>query len=114
MAASRWCPAILFLSLFFKMVYFLHPGYKLKSRINAVTYGKLLTRDWGRLGAPYFERPSGTVVDLSLDKGIADWGKNTLTLRAEVNNLFDRANEMYWGYPSAGRSFYIGLRYDYQ
>ena len=42
------------------------------------------------------------------------WGKNTLTLRAEVNNLFDRANEMYWGYPGAGRSFYIGLRYDYQ
>ena len=95
---------------------FSHPGYKLKSRINAVTYGKLLTIDWSRgvFPAPYFERPSGTVVDLSVDKGIADWGKNTLTLRAEVNNLFDRANEMYWGYPGAGRSFYIGLRYDYQ
>lgn len=93
---------------------FSHPGYKLKSRINAVTYGTLLTRDWSQMSAPYFERPSGTVVDMSLDKELAAWGRNALTLRAEVNNLFDRANEMYWGYPGPGRSFYVGLRYDYQ
>ena len=93
---------------------FSHPGYKLKSRINAVTYGTLLTRDWSRSGAPYFERSAGTVVDLSLDKELLAFSSGTLTLRAEVNNLFDGKNEMYWGYPGAGRSFYAGLRYDYK
>jgi len=38
---------------------------------------------------------------------------NTVSLRFEVQNLLDGANEMYWGYPGPGRSFYIGLRYDH-
>ncbi|MDR3323107.1 MAG: TonB-dependent receptor [Zoogloeaceae bacterium] len=96
-------------------VNYAHPGYGLKSRINANYYGSPLTRDWSQGSAPYIRSPSGTVVNLSLEKDLAAlsdrFGK--LTLRTEINNLFDSANEMYWGYPGAGRNFYVGLRYDY-
>jgi vitamin B12 transporter len=92
-----------------------YPALKLKGRINAVYYGSALTVDRSVTGNPYISRPSGTVVNLSLEKELADlsgrYGK--LVLRTEVNNLFDKANEIYWGYPGTGRSFYVGLRYDY-
>jgi vitamin B12 transporter len=92
-----------------------HPAYKIKSRINANYYGEMYTRDWSLNGGPYIKRPTGTVVNWSLEKELADlsgpFGK--LTLRTEINNLFDGANEMWWGYPGPGRSFYVGLRYDF-
>ena len=93
-----------------------HPGYKLRSRVNANTYGTLLTRDWSQSSAPYIKRPSGTVVNVSLEKELVEFSGNygALTLRTEINNLFDGKNEMYWGYPDAGRSFYVGLRYDFK
>lgn len=97
-----------------------HPGLKLKSRLNANYYGKTLTRDrTGLVSKPigdlYFARPSGTVVNWSLEKGLVDFGGRygSLTLRAEINNLLDAKNEMYWNYPRQGRNFYLGLRYDY-
>jgi vitamin B12 transporter len=91
-----------------------HPGYKIKSRINANYYGKKYTRDWAYTG-DWFKQNSGTVVNWSLEKELVDLSGplGRLTLRTEVNNLFDGANEMYWGYPGPGRSFYVGLRYDY-
>lgn len=99
-----------------------HPGLKLKSRLNANYYGKTYTKDWSDpkaysfpYEAPYIERPSGTVVNWSLEKELVDFGKQfgKMTLRTEINNLFDGANEMYWNYPEQGRSFYVGLRYDF-
>ena len=97
-----------------------HPGWKIKSRLNANYYGKTLTRDWsGTVSMPpgdsYFARPSGTVVNWSLEKELVDFSDRygRLTLRTEINNLFDGKNEMYWDYPGPGRSFYVGLRYDF-
>ena len=96
-----------------------HSGLKIKSRLNANYYGKTLTQDWSEtVPVPYgeyFARPSGTVINWSLEKGLVNFGKRygNLTLRMEVNNLFDSANEMYWNYPGQGRSFYVGLRYDF-
>ncbi|MCL2021423.1 MAG: TonB-dependent receptor [Betaproteobacteria bacterium] len=99
---------------------FAHSGWKVRSRLNANYYGRTLTQDWsGTVSMPpgdsYFARPSGTVVNWSLEKELADFGGRygKLTLRAEVNNLFDKANEIYWNYPGAGRNFYVGLRYDF-
>jgi vitamin B12 transporter len=92
-----------------------HPACKLKSAISANYYGTLITRDWSQSGSPYFRRPAGTVVNWSVEKELSQlsdqFGK--VTLRAEVNNLFDADNEMYWGYPGAGRSFYLELRVDF-
>ncbi|MDR2208859.1 MAG: TonB-dependent receptor [Azoarcus sp.] len=97
-----------------------HSGLKVKSRLNANYYGKTLTRDWSGTifmppGDDYFVRPGGTVVNWSLEKELVDIGRQygKLTLRTEVNNLFDKANEMYWNYPGPGRNFYVGLRYDF-
>ena len=89
-----------------------HPAYKIKSRINANYYGSVLTTGYSLPGNPYINRPGGTVVNVSLEKEVAGGPGGRLTLRTEVNNLFDGANEMYWGYPGAGRNFYVGLRYD--
>ncbi len=65
--------------------------------------------------APYIHRPTGTVVNLSVDKELIAFGgaRNRLSARFDVNNLFDGANEVYWSYPGQGRNFYVGLRYDY-
>jgi vitamin B12 transporter len=97
------------------------PRLKLSGRLNANYYGDVLTQDGSVVDfvtvfeAPYIHRPTGTVFNLSVDKELVALGSshNKLTVRAEVNNLFDGANEMYWGYPGPGRSFYLGLRYDY-
>ncbi|MDR2925624.1 MAG: TonB-dependent receptor [Azoarcus sp.] len=98
-----------------------HPGLKIKSRLNANYYGATLTRDFSGTvpmpaGDTYFSRPSGTVVNWSFEKELAEFSNRrygALTLRGEINNLFDKANEMYWNYPGAGRNFYVGLRYDF-
>lgn len=92
------------------------PAYKFKSRLSANTYGTVLTRDYTRSGSPYFERPMGTVVNWSVDKELAELSNKagTLSLRAEINNLFNGRNEIYWGYPGQGRNFYAGIRYDYK
>ncbi|SDH71820.1 TonB-dependent receptor plug domain-containing protein [Propionivibrio dicarboxylicus] len=93
-----------------------NPGYKLKSRLSANTYGTVLTKDYSKTGSPYIQRPSGTVANLSLEKELVELSNSngTLTLRAEINNLFDGKNEMYWNYPGQGRNFYAGIRYDYK
>lgn len=100
---------------------FTEPRFKLSSRLNAAYYGDVLTQDWSVVdyvtvfSAPYIHRPTGTVVNLSVDKELASLGRahNTLSVRFDVNNLFDGANEVYWNYPGQGRNVYLGLRYDY-
>jgi vitamin B12 transporter len=95
-----------------------NPAYKLRARISANRYGEVLTQAWDQAVnwvAPYIERPAGTVVNLSAERELARFGDSggALNLRAEINNLFDGKNEMYWNYPGAGRSFYVGLRYGF-
>jgi vitamin B12 transporter len=93
-----------------------HPGYKIKSRLNANYYGERYTNNFGYTRpSGYFKKGGGTVTNLSLEKELVDLSGplGKLTLRTEIVNLFDTANEMYWSYPGPGRSFYIGLRYDY-
>src|SRR5262249_20728553 len=97
------------------------PKHKFAARINAAYYGDTLTQDWSVVdfvtvfSAPYIHRPTGTVVKMTFDKEIANLASahSQLGLRVEISNLLDGANEMFWGYPGAGRSYYVGLRYDY-
>ena len=102
-------------------VRYTEPRFKLSSQLNANYYGHLFTQDYSVVDfvtvftAPYIQRPTGTVCNFSADKELVSMktAHNKLSLRFEVQNLFDGANEMYWGYPGPGRSFYLGLRYDY-
>ena len=98
-----------------------NPALKLKTRISASRYGEVYTQDWSIVdwvavfSAPWIERPAGTVVNLSAEKELARLGDSggAISLRAEINNLFDGKNEVYWDYPGAGRGFYVGLRYGF-
>jgi vitamin B12 transporter len=100
---------------------FNHRPWKLSSRLNAAYYGTTLTQDWSVVdfvtvfSAPYIKRPTGTVVNLTAEKTLLTIGASGggLGVRGEIVNLFDSANEVYWGYPGPGRGFYLGLRYDF-
>ncbi len=102
-------------------VRYTEPRFTLSSQLNANYYGNVFTQDYSVVDyvtvftAPYIQRPTGTVFNFSADKGLLSMkaAHNQVSLRFEVQNLFDGANEMYWGYPGPGRSFYLGLRYDY-
>jgi vitamin B12 transporter len=97
-----------------------NPALKLKSRLSASRYGEVFTPAWELSGpptwaAPWIARPAGTVVNLSVERELARFRERggALTLRAEINNLFDGKNEMFWSYPGAGRGFYTSLRYNF-
>ena len=89
--------------------------YKLKTRLSASRYGEVFTQDWNQYPSIIINRPAGTVVNLSAERELARLGDSggAISLRAEINNLFDGKNEVYWDYPGAGRSFYLGLRYGF-
>ncbi len=55
-----------------------------------------------------------TVADFMISKRILKTERyGGLTLRGKINNLFDKDYEYCQGYPMPGRSFFIGMRYDY-
>ena len=55
-----------------------------------------------------------TVANLTVSKKILSMNKyGSITLRGEIQNLFDKDYEYNQGYPMPGRSFFMGLRYDY-
>ena len=55
-----------------------------------------------------------TVADLTAQKKLFDFAdKGNLTLRVEVNNLFDKQYEYTPEYPNPGRNFYVGLIYGF-
>lgn len=55
-----------------------------------------------------------TVADFMISKRIMKTDRfGNLTLRGEIKNLFNKDYEYAKGYPMPGRSFYIGMRYDY-
>jgi len=92
-----------------------NPALKIKTRLSANRYGEMFQQDFSLSGSPYFVRPAGTVINLNVESELsrfADRG-GALSLRMEINNIFDGVNEVYWGFPGAGRSFYTGLRYSF-
>ncbi len=60
------------------------------------------------------EKGGFTVANITISKKIYDFSQyGKLTLKGEIENLFDKDYSYVQGYPMPGRSFYIGLRYDY-
>ena len=55
-----------------------------------------------------------TVANMSLSKKIINFGKwGGLTLKGDIQNLFDTDYAYAKGYPMPGRRFFVSLRYDY-
>ncbi|MCK5545538.1 MAG: TonB-dependent receptor, partial [Desulfobulbaceae bacterium] len=57
---------------------------------------------------------SYTVADLTVAKTLFSFDKyGEVSIKAEIQNLFDEAYAVVQGYPVPGRAFYIGLKYVY-
>jgi vitamin B12 transporter len=55
-----------------------------------------------------------TVANLTISKKILNTEKyGSITLKGEIQNLFDKNYEYIQGYPMPGRNFFIGMKYDY-
>ena len=87
--------------------------------VTAVTSTNILTSDtrWATSSTygKYIEAGSGTVVNMSLDKRLYAFADNhgKISLRLQVNNIFDTNNETYLDMPGPGRNYYAGLRYEF-
>ena len=85
----------------------------LSANLNIAYVGKQDTDDW-RYYAPVIEKGSFNVANLTIAKKIVDTENfGDLTLKAEIENLFDKEYEYINDYPMPGRSFFLGIRYDY-
>ena len=91
----------------------------LSANLNIVYVGKQNIDDWRNAGpptwvAPTIEKGSFNVANLTISKVILDTKEfGDLTLKTEIENLFDKDYEYVDDYPMPGRSFLIGLRFDY-
>lgn len=88
----------------------------LSANLNFSYAGKQLIDDWesGAYPTPVITKGSFTVANLTITKKLLTSSKyGYLTLRGEIQNLFDRDYEYVKGYPMPGRSFTVGLRYTF-
>lgn len=88
----------------------------LSANISVTYFGDQTVEDWesGLWPAPEVTLDGYTVTDLSLTKRLASfnqWGR--LKVNGQIRNLFDESYQSVKGYPMPGRSFFLGLRYEY-
>lgn len=91
--------------------------YDFKANLNAVYSGEVVTtKGYDPFWNPIYAKHSGgTVVNMSLEKGLYSFDDcSKLSLKVDVNNLFDADNDAYYDYPGPGRNFYVGLRYEFK
>jgi vitamin B12 transporter len=89
-----------------------HVEYGLNARLNFTHYGRHEITDYEGTGATTLG--PDTVADFSVGKELFDMNKfGKIRLKGEINNLFDRDYALVQGYPSPGRTFYLGLNYTY-
>lgn len=82
---------------------FLYFGHQRENHFDMVTYQTEEVRTGGF-----------TTADFYISKTLWEWERaGTLKVTGEVRNIFDKEYATILGYPMPGRSFYLGLRYDY-
>jgi len=85
------------------------------ARLNFAYYGKKTITDY-ESGWPYqdIKADDFTIADFTISKKLLSSARcGSLTLDTAINNLFDKDYAFVKGYPMPGRSFYVGLRYDF-
>ncbi|MFO7558829.1 MAG: TonB-dependent receptor [Desulfobacterales bacterium] len=85
------------------------------ARLNFAYTGEMTVTDY-ESAYPYPEvtQESFTVADLTINKRLIKVDRlGGLSLKGEIRNLFDENYSYAKGYPMPGRSFFLGLRYDY-
>lgn len=82
------------------------------SRLNCAYYGEHYITDYEGTG----EKTLGhdTVVDISATKKIHSFHEyGDLSVKGQITNLFDTDYALVQGYPSPGRTFFVGLNYTF-
>jgi len=93
--------------------------YGFTANLNLAYTGKQKIDDWQSAGpptwvAPVIQKGNFTVANFTISKKIIDSENyGGVTLRGEIQNLFDKDYEYVKGYPMPGRSFFLGLRYNF-
>ena len=85
-------------------------------RLNVAYTGSQDVQDWesGAYPAPVVKLDSSTVTDLTGSYRFYETEHlGAFTVRGEVRNLFDEDYAYVKGYPMPGRSFFVGLRWNY-
>lgn len=85
-------------------------------RFNVVYYSSQTVQDYesGIYPTPDYDLDSITVADLTgAWKFLENEQYGSFTVRAEIQNLFDKDYAFVKGYPMPGINFYLGLRWDY-
>lgn len=98
-------------------VSFSHPKIGLDMDLRFTYYGKQDQTDWNSNSKTYgdtVEIGGRTIVDFFISQTLHEWNDaGKLSLKAELRNITDDKYAMIKDYPMPGRSFYLGLRYDY-
>ncbi len=88
----------------------------LSANLQLAYTGEQKIEDWesGLWPAPEIEKGGFTLANFTISREILDFQKyGGLTLRGEIQNLFDTDYEYVKGFPMPGRMFFLGMRYDY-
>ncbi|MBQ4132605.1 MAG: TonB-dependent receptor [Desulfovibrionaceae bacterium] len=98
---------------------FEHPDWGMTADLRFTYYGRQKQTDFGTAagawmdGGPVSVGPS-TVVDLFVSKSIYSFeNAGTLKLKGEIRNMFDEDYQTIFAYPMPGRSFYLGMEYEF-
>ena len=84
------------------------------TRLNFAYTGEKDVKDYESGSRKRITADDFTVADFMISKRILKTERyGGITLRGEINNLFDKDYEYCQGYPMPGRSFFISMRYDY-
>ncbi|TPH03808.1 TonB-dependent receptor [Haemophilus haemolyticus] len=79
---------------------------KLSSDVNVSYVGKRLDTYWGTWPSKRVEMPSYTLANLGVNYKVVD----SLTIYANLNNVFNKKYENIVGYGQDGRNVYVGLK----
>ncbi len=85
------------------------------ARLNFAYYGEQTITDYeSSFPYPDIKTKAFTIADFTISKELFSFDKRgSLTLNGAINNLFDKEYAFVKGYPMPGRSFYLGMRYDF-
>ena len=95
---------------------FLYPSIGLEADLRFVWLGHQKESSYDPLGNADAEIRTGgdSTVDFFIKKTLLETGeKGRLSIKGEVLNIFDEEYSTIYGYPMPGRSFFVGLRYDF-
>ncbi len=85
------------------------------ANLNFSYSGNQWIEDWesGLYPPPVIKKGGFMVANFYISKKILKTKFGKLTLKGEIKNLFNRNYSYVKGYPMPGRTFFLGLRYDY-